>query len=96
MVAASAMYVAVIIYYNNPNPDRHGSELCWQNYHQFCLMVDQSRHMKVDESMARSPWTTDDFNQVLAAHTEMVSILRGGRNYQHIKAVFIMILPHTL
>ncbi|KAL8598272.1 hypothetical protein ACOMHN_035222 [Nucella lapillus] len=42
------------------------------NYQQFCLMVDQCRLMKVEESMAKRAWSTDDFNQVLATHTEML------------------------
>ncbi|KAK7488391.1 hypothetical protein BaRGS_00020365, partial [Batillaria attramentaria] len=42
------------------------------NYHQYCLMVDQSQQMNVEESMAKREWSTDDFNQVLATHTEMI------------------------
>ncbi|RUS88168.1 hypothetical protein EGW08_004065, partial [Elysia chlorotica] len=42
------------------------------NYDTFCQMVDQSRKMHVDESIAKKPWTTDEFNQVLSTHTEML------------------------
>ncbi|GFO34548.1 dynein heavy chain 1, axonemal, partial [Plakobranchus ocellatus] len=49
------------------------------NYDTFCQMVDQSRKMHVDESIAKKPWTTDEFNQVLSTHTEM---LRRMNNMQ--------------
>lgn len=42
------------------------------NYHQFCQMVDQSRKMNVDASMAKKAWSTEEFSQVLATHTEML------------------------
>ena len=58
-----------------PCPSSSHTVVCccvMQNYHQFCVMVDQSREMNVEESMAKRQWSTDDFNQVLGTHTEMV------------------------
>ena len=60
---------------HRPTPHPAHTVVCccvMQNYHQFCVMVDQSREMNVEESMAKRQWSTDDFNQVLGTHTEMV------------------------
>lgn len=46
--------------------------LCFQRYQLFCVMVDQSRQVDVLGSMARRPWTTDEFSHVLRTHTDMV------------------------
>ncbi|XP_071080158.1 dynein axonemal heavy chain 6-like [Haliotis cracherodii] len=46
------------------------------NYDQFCTMVDQSRSMDVEESMAKRNWSTEEFNHVLAAHSEMVTRMK--------------------
>ncbi|KAH9496161.1 Dynein heavy chain 6, axonemal [Bulinus truncatus] len=43
-----------------------------QNYNNFCQMVDQSRKINVEESIANNPWTSEDFNQVLGVHLEMI------------------------
>ncbi|XP_070181014.1 dynein axonemal heavy chain 6-like [Littorina saxatilis] len=59
------------------------------NYHQFCQMVDQSKEMKVEESMAKRAWTTDDFNQVLAAYTEMLR--RMGKMVMSRRVAMVMV-----
>ena len=46
---------------------------CFQNFDQFCVMVDKSVKVNVAESMARRQWSTEEFSTVLATHTEMVS-----------------------
>ena len=35
-------------------------------------MVDKCLRLHLEESMARRPWSTDEFSAVLATHTEMV------------------------
>ncbi|XP_035825271.1 dynein heavy chain 6, axonemal [Aplysia californica] len=42
------------------------------NYDTFCQMVDQSKKMHVEDSLNKKPWSTDEFNQVLATHSEMI------------------------
>ncbi|KAK3576323.1 hypothetical protein CHS0354_039732 [Potamilus streckersoni] len=43
-----------------------------KNFDQFCIMVDRCCLLNVEASMARRPWTTDDFSHVLATHSEMI------------------------
>nr|KAI8735296.1 dynein heavy chain 6; axonemal-like [Biomphalaria glabrata] len=42
------------------------------NYSGFCQMVDKSRKVNVEESIAKNPWTSEDFNHILGVHLEMI------------------------
>lgn len=37
-------------------------------------MVDQARRVDVEHSMDQRQWSTEEFHQVLLAHTDMVNI----------------------
>ena len=47
----------------------------FQNFDQFCVMVDKCLRLNISESMSRRQWSTDEFSTVLSAHTEMVGQL---------------------
>ena len=38
-------------------------------------MVDQARKVDVENSMSKKQWSTEEFQHVLAVHTEQVSLL---------------------
>lgn len=43
-----------------------------QNFNQYCEMVDKSKALDIDGSMAQHEWSTEEFNHVLPTFTEMV------------------------
>ncbi|XP_062579261.1 dynein axonemal heavy chain 14-like [Saccostrea cucullata] len=46
------------------------------NFDQYCEVVDKSKALDIDESMARHEWSTEEFNHVLPTFTEMVKEMR--------------------
>ncbi|CAL1542608.1 unnamed protein product, partial [Lymnaea stagnalis] len=59
------------------------------NYNNFCKMVDQSRKTHVEESIAKNPWTADEFNDVLGTHTEMVRLMNKMVTTQRVAMVLV-------
>ena len=43
-----------------------------QNFNQYCEMVDKSKALDIDSSMASHEWSTEEFSHVLPTFTEMV------------------------
>jgi len=48
------------------------NNLIFQEFEQYCYMVDDARKLNVEESMAYKPWSTEQFSGVLAKHTSEV------------------------
>ncbi|XP_052105827.1 dynein axonemal heavy chain 6-like isoform X2 [Mytilus californianus] len=48
-----------------------------KEFDQYCLMVDDSRKLNVEESMAYKPWSTDQFSGVLAKHTSEIGKMKA-------------------
>ncbi|XP_071833092.1 dynein axonemal heavy chain 6-like isoform X4 [Apostichopus japonicus] len=48
-----------------------------QNFEEYCEMVDQARRVDVEHSMNQREWSTEEFHQVLLAHTDMVRAMQS-------------------
>ncbi|KAK3092231.1 hypothetical protein FSP39_000084 [Pinctada imbricata] len=46
------------------------------NFDQYCGMVDKCQQLNVEESMAKHPWSTDEFSHVLPTHTDMIRAMK--------------------
>ena len=63
----------------------------FQDFTQYCTMVDHARLVDVDSSMAKKQWSTDEFQHVLAVHTEQVRVAptRAPLNNKTLSWIFI-------